>query len=285
MSATSANPFNRCYFCKTHVFGDLAAAAWREGYEVLLDGTNADGAGDFRPGMQAAAERGARSPLREAGITKAEIAAARRAGPDQLGSCHLRPPRASLTARRSRRRRWRSRQGRMGLASAASARSACAIMGTWRASRCPWRSSTGCWRSARRSSLELLATGYTYVALDLVGLRSNWPERRDGAWTRRSCGRCWLRWPQAASRLPRPWSSRGTCLTRTWASHETDLLRAAAGAAGGGLLPGQGEHAVAIFERLWANHDRVMGACHARSSPRWSAARLPEARRILLAER
>mgnify|MGYP001405794761 FL=1 len=57
----SANPVNRCYFCKTHVFGDLAAAARREGYEILLDGTNADDVGDFRPGMQAAAEQGARS--------------------------------------------------------------------------------------------------------------------------------------------------------------------------------------------------------------------------------
>ena len=67
------NPENRCYFCKTALFSRLARAAARDGYEVLLDGTNAsDDAGD-RPGMRALGELGVLSPLRLCGLEKAEI--------------------------------------------------------------------------------------------------------------------------------------------------------------------------------------------------------------------
>lgn len=72
------NPPNRCYFCKTDVYEELIQAAAAEGFSVLVDGTNADDAGDWRPGRQAAREHGVRSPLQEAGFTKDEIRAAAR---------------------------------------------------------------------------------------------------------------------------------------------------------------------------------------------------------------
>lgn len=68
-----ANPTNRCYFCKTNVYDELLEVAAREGFPVLLDGANADDVGDWRPGRQAAKEHGVRSPLEEAGMTKADI--------------------------------------------------------------------------------------------------------------------------------------------------------------------------------------------------------------------
>ena len=73
LPAVAANPADRCYHCKRALFGALAARAGADGYPLLLDGTNAsDDAGD-RPGMRALAELDVRSPLREAGLTKAEI--------------------------------------------------------------------------------------------------------------------------------------------------------------------------------------------------------------------
>lgn len=69
----AANGPRRCYYCKRALFTALRRAAAADGYAVLLDGTNAsDDAGD-RPGMQALRELEVRSPLRECGITKAEV--------------------------------------------------------------------------------------------------------------------------------------------------------------------------------------------------------------------
>src|SRR5690554_1012973 len=68
-----ANPSNRCYFCKTELWSKLTALATARGYAVVLDGSNADDVGDYRPGLDAAREQGVRSPLMEAGLTKAEI--------------------------------------------------------------------------------------------------------------------------------------------------------------------------------------------------------------------
>ena len=71
----AANPADRCYYCKQNLFRTLKDRAIADGYPVLLDGTNAsDQAGD-RPGMRALAELSVRSPLRECGLTKAEIRA------------------------------------------------------------------------------------------------------------------------------------------------------------------------------------------------------------------
>jgi uncharacterized protein len=68
-----ANPTNRCYFCKTELYGKLSAFAEGSGINFILDGTNADDVGDYRPGRQAAQEKNVRSPLVEAGLTKNEI--------------------------------------------------------------------------------------------------------------------------------------------------------------------------------------------------------------------
>jgi len=68
-----ANPANRCYFCKHELFEELAPIARAEKFAVIAYGENASDTGDFRPGAQAAAEFQVRAPLKEAGLTKAEI--------------------------------------------------------------------------------------------------------------------------------------------------------------------------------------------------------------------
>lgn len=68
-----ANPSNRCYFCKTELWQKLTAFANERGFNVVVDGTNADDVSDHRPGMQAAREHTIRSPLLEVGLTKQEI--------------------------------------------------------------------------------------------------------------------------------------------------------------------------------------------------------------------
>lgn len=70
-----ANPTNRCYFCKHELFSKLQAMAAERGFAAVCDGNNADDTGDYRPGRQAAAELSVRSPLAEAGLTKADIRA------------------------------------------------------------------------------------------------------------------------------------------------------------------------------------------------------------------
>lgn len=74
----SDNPPNRCYFCKRELFAKVREVARAEGVEHVLDGSNADDSADWRPGQLAAAELGVRSPLRDAGLTKAEIREASR---------------------------------------------------------------------------------------------------------------------------------------------------------------------------------------------------------------
>ena len=69
----AANPANRCYYCKVGLFGALRARAKADGYDLLLDGTNASDDADDRPGMKALREMEVRSPLRECGLTKAMI--------------------------------------------------------------------------------------------------------------------------------------------------------------------------------------------------------------------
>jgi uncharacterized protein len=69
----TSNPANRCYFCKHELFEELAPLAKAENFEVIAYGENASDIGDFRPGSQAAAEFQVRAPLKEAGLTKAEI--------------------------------------------------------------------------------------------------------------------------------------------------------------------------------------------------------------------
>ena len=77
----SSNPVNRCYFCKTEVYGVAVREAGKLGIRIVLDGFNRDDRGDHRPGRRAALEHGVLSPLDEIGFTKDEIRrAARRIG-------------------------------------------------------------------------------------------------------------------------------------------------------------------------------------------------------------
>jgi len=69
----TANPVNRCYFCKSELHDTLKPLALQRGYPYVVDGVNADDLQDYRPGIQAAKERGARSPLAEIGVTKLEV--------------------------------------------------------------------------------------------------------------------------------------------------------------------------------------------------------------------
>lgn len=72
-SAIAANPANRCYYCKRRIFSAIAEAAKKDGFSVLLDGTNASDQVSDRPGMKALEELSVLSPLRLCGLTKAEI--------------------------------------------------------------------------------------------------------------------------------------------------------------------------------------------------------------------
>lgn len=69
----AANPNNRCYFCKSELHNRLKTILVAEEWGMVVDGTNASDLGDVRPGIMAARERGVRSPLVEANITKAEV--------------------------------------------------------------------------------------------------------------------------------------------------------------------------------------------------------------------
>jgi uncharacterized protein len=69
----TSNPVNRCYFCKSELHDTLKPLALQRGYPYVVDGVNADDLRDYRPGIQAAKERGVRSPLAEVGVTKAEV--------------------------------------------------------------------------------------------------------------------------------------------------------------------------------------------------------------------
>jgi len=66
-------PVNRCYFCKSELHDTLKPLAFSRGYQYVVDGVNADDLQDYRPGIQAAKERGTRSPLAEVGVSKLEV--------------------------------------------------------------------------------------------------------------------------------------------------------------------------------------------------------------------
>lgn len=92
----AVNPVNRCYFCKSELHDTLKPIALERGYPYVVDGVNADDLQDYRPGIQAAKERGARSPLAEVGVTKAEVREIAR----HLGlSCWNKPAQPCLSSR------------------------------------------------------------------------------------------------------------------------------------------------------------------------------------------
>jgi len=90
------NPENRCYLCKKAVFSQIKAIAEREGYPYVIDGTNFDDLGDYRPGLKALRELDIKSPLLECQLTKQEI----RSLSKELGlSTWDKPPYACLLTR------------------------------------------------------------------------------------------------------------------------------------------------------------------------------------------
>jgi len=68
-----ANPANRCYHCKTELYSSLKKVAQQENILNILNGTNTDDLGDYRPGLDSAREQGVRSPLVEAQFSKQEV--------------------------------------------------------------------------------------------------------------------------------------------------------------------------------------------------------------------
>jgi uncharacterized protein len=73
MPAFVNNPSNKCYICKHHRFGLLVELARTRGFDVVVDGENADDCQDYRPGWRAARQWGVKSPLNDAGLNKADI--------------------------------------------------------------------------------------------------------------------------------------------------------------------------------------------------------------------
>ena len=69
----SSNPPDRCYQCKYELFSKFCAIAKKAGIDAVIEGSNIDDEGDYRPGMKAVAELGVKSPLREAGFTKDDV--------------------------------------------------------------------------------------------------------------------------------------------------------------------------------------------------------------------
>ncbi|MDX1972426.1 MAG: ATP-dependent sacrificial sulfur transferase LarE [Candidatus Sumerlaeia bacterium] len=71
----AANPINRCFFCKNELYQRLTKLAEERGIPVVMDGSNVDDGGDYRPGLQAVAKHGVVSPLRLTGCTKSDVRA------------------------------------------------------------------------------------------------------------------------------------------------------------------------------------------------------------------
>ena len=92
----AANPINRCYFCKAHVYAALTRVAEERGFDLIVDGFNAEDSGEYRPGRKAGRELDVRSPLAEVGLEKDEIRELAR----HLGlSNWAKPPMACLSSR------------------------------------------------------------------------------------------------------------------------------------------------------------------------------------------
>lgn len=91
-----ANPNNRCYLCKTTLYTHIASLIADREIKTIVNGTNADDLGDYRPGLDAAREHGVRSPMAEAGLTKADV----RALSKRLGlATHDKPSSPCLSSR------------------------------------------------------------------------------------------------------------------------------------------------------------------------------------------
>ena len=172
----AANPPERCYTCKSYLLDELAAVAAAEGRAALADGATRDDLGDYRPGMEAANERGVRHPLLEAGLGKEEVRRLSRSL--GLPTADL-PAQACLASRIA----YGERITPGKLRQVAAAEDALRELGFW---PCRVRHHGSIARveveevalaaaaGERRAEIvdRLRALGFTYVTLDLRGLRS-----------------------------------------------------------------------------------------------------------------
>lgn len=171
------NEPDRCYHCKLALFGRVAEIARQQGIEHVLDGANADDASDYRPGADAARELGVRSPLEELGWTKARIReVSRRLGLPTWNQ----PSRACLASRVP----YGTRITHELLNRIEKAEAALRALGftqlrvrhcgdTARIELMPSEMDKILGPGVReRVTRELLALGYTYVTLDLIGYRT-----------------------------------------------------------------------------------------------------------------
>jgi uncharacterized protein len=176
------NPPDRCYFCKLDIFGGVIDLARRRGLAAVCDGSNVDDAGAYRPGLKALAELGVRSPLREAGLTKADVRALSR----DLGLPTWNRPSMPCLASRFPYGRAITREG---LARVAAAEAVVRGLGfecfrvrdhgdLARIEVRPEDIEALTLRCRERLVHDLKAMGYTYVSVDLEGYRSGAMDER-----------------------------------------------------------------------------------------------------------
>ena len=188
-----ANPTNRCYFCKTNVYDELLEVAAQQGFPVLLDGANADDVGDWRPGRQAAREHGVRSPLEEVGMTKDEIRAIAR----ELGLSNWDMPSAPCLSSRVP---YGTRitpdtldqigRGEWALRERGFREVRVRHHGDVARLEMPVADFERLLSMREEIVAALKEAGYTFVALDLSGLKSGSLNQVSSAWTKRSYGNC-----------------------------------------------------------------------------------------------
>jgi uncharacterized protein len=173
--AYTANSTDRCYHCKDTAYGTFSALAAREGIAVVIDGTNADENGDFRPGRRAASEHAVRSPLAEAGMTKQEI----RDWARELGLAVWDKPAAACLSSRVPYGSPVTLEKLTRIDQAESALKAlgfrqCRVRDHGNVARIEIESSTlpDLLESRAKVVTAIKNTGFTYVSLDLEGFRS-----------------------------------------------------------------------------------------------------------------
>ncbi len=172
-----SNPPRRCYFCKRLIFQALTDLAREEGLESVVDGSNVDDSADYRPGQQALAELGTSSPLRDAGLTKADVRSLAR----DANLPNWNAPAAACLASRvpygeplTLERLHRIEAGEVALKAAGYRQVRLRDHGALARIEVPPEAIETLANPARRAAIvtALEAVGYTWIALDLVGYRT-----------------------------------------------------------------------------------------------------------------
>ena len=169
------NPTNRCYFCKSTLYEDLAQLADDRGIDVVLNGSNLDDLGDYRPGLNAAREFAVRSPLIECQFSKEDI----RAVAKHLNLQNWAKPQAACLASRlpygvevTSERLNMIEKAEMVLASFGFSQGRVRYHGKVARLELPLDELSRVLADAEEINAKIKACGFTYVALDLAGFRS-----------------------------------------------------------------------------------------------------------------